>query len=75
MEEGFPNSQLFTVRVEDNNFSDIIHLLTTEANLEAYTRKQKKELVVRATNFSVITGDLYKMGDNEILRRYVPDFE
>jgi len=30
---------------------------------------------VHATNFSVISGHLYKMGNDEILRRYVPEFE
>lgn len=27
------------------------------------------------TDFSVIVGHLYKMGNDEILRRYVPEFE
>lgn len=30
---------------------------------------------MRAANFSVIAGHLYKMGSNEILRHYVPEFE
>ena len=31
--------------------------------------------MVRTADFSVITGNLYKMGNDEILRRYVPKFE
>jgi len=42
---------------------------------KAYASQQKKELIVRTTDFSVIVGHLYKMGIDEILRRYVPDFE
>jgi len=42
---------------------------------EGYTSQQKKELVVCVEDFSVIAGHLYKMGGDEILRRYVPDFE
>eukprot|EP00253_Pinus_taeda_P019752 PITA_19752 len=40
-----------------------------------YTSQQKKELVVWTGYFSVIVGHLYKMGSNEILQRYVPNFE
>lgn len=30
---------------------------------------------MRVSDFSVIIGHLYKMGVDEILQRYVPDFE
>jgi len=59
----------------DNHFEDIIHFQTTGLALESYTSQQKKEQVVRVTDFSIIVGHLYKMGSNEILQRYVPDFE
>jgi hypothetical protein len=36
-----------------------------------YTVTQKKKIVVRATNVSLIAGQLYKMGPDEILRRCV----
>jgi hypothetical protein len=36
-----------------------------------YTIIQKKQLVVCATNFSLIARQLYKMGPDEILRRCV----
>eukprot|EP00253_Pinus_taeda_P007444 PITA_07444 len=53
----------------DGHFEDIIHFLTTGTAPEGYTIQQKKELVVRAVDFSVIARHLYKMGSNEILRR------
>jgi len=49
--------------------------LNTIVASKEYTKKQKKELVVRVTNFSLISWDLYKMGPDEILHRYVPDHE
>jgi hypothetical protein len=34
-----------------------------------YTITQKKQLVVHAADFSLIAGQLYKVGPDEILRR------
>ena len=75
MEEGLPDVELFVVHVADGHFKDIIHFLTTGTVLEGYSVQQKKELVVRITNFSIIAGHLYKMGTDERLQRYVPEFE
>ena len=62
LEEGLPYAQFFAVKVADNHFADIIHFLTASMTPEGYTSQQKKELVVRMTDFSVIAGNLYKMG-------------
>lgn len=70
-----PSAQLFAVHVADGHFEDIIHFLMTSTTLEEYTIQQKKELVVRTEDFSVIAGNLYKMGTDEILQGYVLDFE
>jgi hypothetical protein len=40
-----------------------------------YTIPQKKQLVVSIANFSLIVGQLYKMGPDEILRRCVMEAE
>ena len=37
--------------------------------------QQKKQLVVRATGFTLIAGHLYKMGPDEILHRCVLEHE
>lgn len=63
------------MNVEDNHFVDFIHFLTTGMTPERYTSQQKEEFVVPVTNFSIIAGHFYKMGVDEILRWYVPDFE
>jgi hypothetical protein len=43
--------------------------------LSEYTISQKKQLVVRVADFSLIVGQLYKMGPDEILRRCVMETE
>ena len=68
LEEGLPDAQLYAVRVADGHFEDMIHFLMTGTASEGYTIQQKKELVVRTTDFFVIAGHLYKMGSDEVLR-------
>jgi hypothetical protein len=38
---------------------------------QEYTTVQKKNLVVRATDYQLITGHLYKLGAENIFQRYV----
>ena len=40
-----------------------------------FTKKQKKQLVVKAADFTLIAGHLYKLGPNEVLRRCVMPHE
>lgn len=75
LEEGLPDAQIFVVRVVDGHFEYVIHFLKTGTTPEVYSIQQKKELVVHTTYFSVIVGHLYKMGNDEILRRYVLELE
>ena len=63
------------MHVADGHFEDIIHFLMTGTVPKGYYVQQKKELVVHATDFSVIARHLYKMGNDEILQMYVPKFE
>ena len=53
--------------IEDKHLEDIINFLTTRIAPERYSFQQKKEIVVRTTDFFVIEGNLYKMGNDEIL--------
>lgn len=75
LEEGLPDVQLFSIRLADGHFEDIIHFLTTRTTAEGYSIQQKKELVVCVVDFSVIAGHVYKMGIDEIFQWYVPEFE
>lgn len=40
-----------------------------------YSVKQKKQLVVRGVEFTMIVGQLYKLVPDEVSRRYVVDHE
>jgi hypothetical protein len=42
---------------------------------QEYNTTQKKNLVVRAADYQLIVGHLYKMGIDNILRRYVLEHE
>lgn len=75
LEEGLLDAQLYAVRIVDGHFEDIIHFLTIGITPQGYSVQQKKELVIHATDFTVIAGHLYKMGNDEILCRYVLEFE
>lgn len=74
LEEELTDVQLFAVSVVDGHFEDIIHFLIVGIVPKGYFVQQKKELVVHVTNFFVISWHLYKMGNDEILQRYVPKF-
>lgn len=75
LEEGLPDAQFFAIKVFDEHFSYIIHFITTGSTPTNYTVNQKKDLVSRATDFTLITSQLYKLRVDEVLRRYVPEFE
>lgn len=75
LEEGLPYIQLFALCIAGGNFEDIIHFLMTRIALKVYSVQQKKELVVCIADFSIIAGHLYKMENDEILRRCVPKVE
>jgi hypothetical protein len=49
--------------------------LSTGTAPQGYTTVQKKNLVIRANNYQLIVGHLYKMGIDNILRRYILDHE
>jgi hypothetical protein len=63
------------IRKMDDHFIDIVHFLSTGMDPSEYTISQKKQLVVCAADFSLIVGELYKMGPDEILRRCVMEAE
>ena len=51
----------------DDYFKDIVEFLTTGTALVEYSVKQKKQPVVKATDFTFIMGQLYKLGPDEVL--------
>ena len=57
------------------NFDAIIHLLNTGYAPKYYTTWKKKQLVVKATNYTLIARQWYKLGPDEILHRCVLNHE
>jgi transposase InsO family protein len=75
LEDTLPDAQLLAIRRVDDHFTEIVQFLSTGMAPCEYTIIQKKQLVVRAADFSLIVGQLYKMGPDEILRRCVMEAE
>jgi hypothetical protein len=75
LEDTFLDAQLFSVQIVDDYFVEIIQYLSTGTAPQEYTTAQKKNLVVCTTDYQLIEGHLYKMGTNNILRRYVLEHE
>jgi hypothetical protein len=62
LEDNFLDAQLFLVQIVDDYFAEIIQYLSTGTTPQEYTTTQKKNLVVRAADYQLIAGHLYKMG-------------
>jgi hypothetical protein len=75
LEDTLPDAQLLAIRKIDDHFVKIVQFISIGMEPCKYTIIQKKQLVVRATEFSLIAGKLYKMGPDEILRRCVMEVE
>jgi hypothetical protein len=63
------------IKKVNDHFTEIVQFLSIGMAPREYTVIQKKKLVVCAADFSLIAGQLYKMGPNEILRRCVMEAE
>ena len=75
LEDHLPDVQPFSIDVIDKEFDDIIHLMNTSYAPKYYTTWKKKQLVVKATDYTLIVGQLYKLGPDQILCRYIFDHE
>ena len=67
LEDNLPDAQFFSIQIVDDYFRDIIEFLMTGTAPEEFTTQQKKQLVVKAADFTLIAGQLYKLGRDEIL--------
>ena len=70
LEDNFPDAQLFVIHMMDNQnheFNEIIHFLSTSYAPEGMSTNQKKHLVIRATDYTLIARHMYKLGADEVL--------
>ena len=56
LDEGLPDAQLFSIQMVDDYFQDIVQYLSTGFAPSEMTTQQKKQLVVRAADFTLIAG-------------------
>ena len=75
LDENLPDAPLFSIQIADEYNADIIQFLTTGVAPDEFTKQQKKQLVVKAADFTLIAGHLYKLGPDEVLRRCVMPHE
>jgi hypothetical protein len=68
MEDTLLDAQLLAIRNIDDHFTNVVQFLSTGMAPAEYTILQKKQLVVHTADFSLIAGQLYKMGPDETLR-------
>jgi hypothetical protein len=66
---------LFPIHIVDEYFVDIIDFLSAGITPKEFNTAQKKNMVVRAANYQLIVGHLYKLGADNILRRCVMENE
>jgi hypothetical protein len=66
---------LFHIESIPEYLEDIVFFLGIGTFLETYSATQKRHMVVRATDYQLIYGQLYKLGLNNILRRCVLNHE
>ena len=71
IDDGLPDAQLFCVNIIDDHYAPIIQFLATSVTPEDMLTSRKKQLVVKASDFQLIVGQLYKLGLDEILRRCI----
>ncbi len=69
------DAQLFTIKVGDDHFANVILSLSMGMVPAEYTTKKKKESMVRVADLSSIVGNFYKMGLDEVLHKYVFEHE
>ena len=56
LEENFPDAQLFSIQIADDYYADIIHFITIGLAPNEFTKQEKKQLVVKAADFTLIAG-------------------
>ena len=75
LEDSLPDAQLFSIHIADDYFEDIVEFLSIGNAPVEYSEKQRKQLVVKAIDFTIIVDQLYNLGPDEILRWYVLSHE
>jgi hypothetical protein len=68
MDNNFPNAHLFKVEIVPNELAYIVQCLQEGKSQEGLSEKTKKILTIKATPYTLINGQLYKLGQYNVLR-------
>jgi hypothetical protein len=75
VDDQLPDADLFRVEATPEYLEDIAVFLSIGGCLETYSATQKLHMVVRAADYQLIAGQLYKLRLDSILRICVLDHE
>jgi hypothetical protein len=67
LDDSLPKAHLFEIQTIDDYFVYIVYFLSTGLSPPKFTIVQKKQIVVKATDYQLIAGKLYKLGADGIL--------
>jgi hypothetical protein len=71
LDDSLSNAHLFLVQMVDDYFIDIVQFFSTIMAPSNMKVAQKKQLVVKKTDYQLIPCNIYKLGVDGILRRCV----
>lgn len=71
VDDRLPDANLFRIEVVPNHLEEITTLLKIGHYPKGYKPAQRRHLVVRAADYQLIIGNLYKMGLDQILRHCI----
>jgi hypothetical protein len=65
--DNLPHVHIFAVQMIDDYFADIVQFLSTGVAPPDFTVAQKKQSIIKAIDYRLIVGNLYKLGTYCIL--------
>ena len=71
----YVNMQSIELKNSDKMGTNILQCFSMGYASAKFTIVQKKQLVLRAVEFQLITGQFHKMGFNEIIHRFILEHE
>ena len=75
IEDDLLDAHLFRVEAIPLELAEIGQYLQEEKAPDHYSEKRKKILTIKVAPFTLINGNLYKLGLDDILRRCAPEHE
>lgn len=71
IDDNLLDAHLFKFKAIPDELADIVQFLQDGKAPEGLSEKRKKILAIKATPYTLINGSLYKLGQDDVLRRCV----